>query len=46
MTVCDHRRLDDPTGLACVRDHDDRGHVYHSSDGSSADDKHKEGGHG
>lgn len=45
--MCDHRMLNDPTGLTCTRDDcDGRGHVYHSSSGSQVDDKHPDGGHG
>lgn len=32
--MCAHQLADSPTGLVCIRDHDDRGHVYQASSGS------------
>lgn len=36
--MCDHRMLNDPTGLTCTRDDcDGRGHVYKPASGLSAE---------
>lgn len=45
--MCDHRLLDDPTGLACTfAGEHESDHTYESSDGSFVPDRHDRPGRG
>ena len=46
---CEHRYEGAQDGARCIRQahpHNPNGHAYASSDGSAANDKHADGGHG